>query len=111
MTLVKADLVPFKMDRVRVYVVDARSAKGGSRYLEGSRELDVIDAALGVSVDEIDQAYCSPSVDIVPSHAVTKALEPTASNGARVVTMVLGPSIDTEGTMKFSTIAVLAADS
>ena len=46
----------------------------------------------------------------MPSHAVTKALEATASDGARVMTMVLGPSIDTEGTMKFSTMTVLAAE-
>ena len=57
MTLVKADLVAFETDRVNVYVVDERSAKGRSRYLEGSRELDAMDDALGVIVDEIDQAY------------------------------------------------------
>ena len=57
MTLVKAVLVAFDTDKANVYVVDGRSAKGRSRYLEGSRELDAIVAALGVSVDEIDQAY------------------------------------------------------
>ena len=57
MTLVKADLVAFKTDKVNVYVVDARSVKGCRRYLEGSRELEVIDAALIGSVGEIDQAY------------------------------------------------------
>ena len=51
----------------------------------------------------IDQVNLRPCVEVDLSQAVTKALEATDRAGALVVTIVLGPKIDTDGTIKSST--------
>ena len=48
-------------------------------------------------------------VDVDPSQEVTKALEATDSEGPLVVTIVLGPKIETDGTTKSSTTTDLEA--
>ena len=80
---------------------------GGRKYCEGFRDIDskALNAPDG---DAIVQVYCNPSVDVDPSHLVTKAFDDKTSDAALFVVIIWGPRIDAVGTITLrATIEVL----